>query len=232
MLGAIIGDVVGAPYEDSFDKPSYDFPLFQVTPRITDDSVLTIAVTEAFLFGTPDDETVEANLVASIRKWARKYPNSGYGSRFVQWLISPIPRPYGSFGNGSAMRVSAVGWLFNSLAETEHWAEISARVTYDHPEGIKGAQAVAAAIFMARNASTKAEIQDYITVRYGYDLTSPIEEIRPTYAHDITCQGSVPQSIRAFLDSTDFESAIRNAVWLGGDTDTMAKYRRGCLWNT
>lgn len=213
MLGAIIGDIVGSRYESRLVK-SKDFPLFDDFSRFTDDTVLTIAVANALLKGTPYAE--------EIRQFALQHPKAGYGGGFRHWLMLNIHEPYNSYGNGSAMRVSPIGFM----AQLQEWAlseaKKSAEVTHNHPEGIKGAQSVALAIYLARTGADKATIRQTITERFGYDLARTINEIKPTYHFDVTCQGSVPESIIAFLDSTDYESAIRNAIWLGGDADTMA----------
>ena len=174
---------------------------------------MTVAVAD-WLLGT-------TALIPSLQDYVRRYPKAGYGGMFRQWAMSANPLPYHSFGNGSAMRVSPVGWAFDTLEETLRHAAESAAVTHDHPEGIKGAQAVAACIFLARKGESKTYIQEYIEQHFGYDLHRTCNEIRPNYRFDVTCQGSVPESIIAFLESTDFESAIRLAVSLGGDADTM-----------
>jgi ADP-ribosylglycohydrolase len=213
LLGAIAGDVIGSVYEYSPHK-STDFPLFIPESHFTDDSVLTLAVAEALLD--------QFRYLDFIQSYAKRYPDSGFGLHFVKWLFSNSSEPYNSFGNGSAMRVSAVGWAFDTLAETLHEAEASAAVTHNHPEGIKGAQAVALAIFLARNGSSKEAIRIEITSRFGYDLSSTLDQIRPSYHFDESCQGTVPPAIIAFLESDDFEDAIRKAVSLGGDADTLA----------
>ena len=224
MLGAAIGDMVGSPYEfDDTAIKTTDFPFFSDESCWTDDTVMTVAVAEALLTKPKTDEAAEAVLVASMRHWGRNIalPKGGYGGRFSQWLRSDDPQPYDSWGNGSAMRVSAAGWLYPTLELTEHWAGVTAQVTHNHPEGMKGAQATAAAIFMARGGASKIEIGDYIASRYGYDLTRTVEQIRPGYHHVESCQETVPQAIIAFLESADFESAVRLAVSLGGDADTL-----------
>jgi ADP-ribosylglycohydrolase len=219
MIGAIIGDIVGSPYESSNfknDIKTKEFPLFNENSRFSDDSVMTIAVAEALMNGGKPDDYIDA-----MKKYGRLYPRVGYGGQFSRWMRSDDREPYNSWGNGSAMRVSPCGWYFNSLEETLHAAEVSAAVTHNHPEGIKGAQVTAAAIFLARTGSTKAEIKTYIESNYGYDLSRTLDEIRPTYKFDVSCQGSVPEAIIAFLESTDFEDAIRNAISIGGDSDTI-----------
>ena len=216
MIGAIIGDIVGSVYEWNNIKTK-DFPLFQEDSTFTDDSVMTAAVALALMDGgAPQD------YVRTMRLLGRQFPDAGYGGRFDGWLRTRWPKPYNSFGNGSAMRVSPVAWFYDALEDVERAAEISAAVTHNHPEGIKGAQATAAAAFLARRGSGKAEIRQYVEERFGYDLSRTLAEIRPGYAFDVTCQGSVPEAIIAFLESTDFEDAIRNAVSIGGDSDTIA----------
>ena len=225
MYGAFLGDMIGAPYEFDHGGKTKDFQLFTGGSHFTDDSVMTAAVAEALMesYGKTDEEVRQA-LVNSMRLWGRRYPQAGYGGRFQAWLASEEPHPYHSYGNGSAMRVSAAGGLFDTLEETRHYARLSAEVTHDHPEGIKGAESVASAIFLSRCGSTKQEIRDYITAEFGYDLSRTCDAIRPAYHFDVSCQGSVPEAIIAFLESTDFEDAVRTAVSLGGDTDTI-----GCI---
>ena len=225
MLGAITGDTIGSRFEFRSIN-STDFVLFHIRSNYTDDTVMTMAVAEWLL---DDQKHTHEVLEEKMVKYGKLDPERGYGGIFFRWLFSPqtlnkdgIRRPYNSFGNGSAMRVSAVGWMFGTLEETERVAEISASITHNHPEGIKGAQATAVAIFMARNGKNKTEIKDYISEKYGYNLNRTCDEIRPDYDFDETCQGSVPEAIIAFLDSTDYESAIRLAVSLGGDADTQA----------
>ncbi len=218
MLGAIFGDIVGSIYEFN-NINTTQFELFGKRSTFTDDSILTIAVADWLLMGALTKE----RLIYTIRKYVKEYPNpmGGYGSRFQQWAFSNQNKPYNSWGNGSAMRVAAVGWAFDTLEETENIAKLTAEITHNHPEGIKGAQATAAAIYMARTCSTKLEIKEYIQSKYGYDLSRTCDEIRPTYRFNESCAGTVPEAIIAFLDSSDFETAIRLAVSLGGDTDTL-----------
>lgn len=225
MLGAIAGDIIGSPYEFKSTK-STTFELFGRKSRYTDDSVMTMAVAEWLL---DDPEHTHQVLEQKMVKFGNYDPLAGYGGNFLKWLFYPeylwgdgIRRPYNSFGNGSAMRVSSVGWFFDSVEETERVAEISASITHNHPEGIKGAQATAAAIFMARNGKNKDEIRDYISKKYNYKLNRSCDQIRPRYEFEVSCQKSIPEAIIAFLDSTDFESAVRLAVSLGGDSDTQA----------
>jgi len=225
MLGAIIGDIVGSVYEGQrHNIKTKDFPLFRDDCRFTDDTVMTLAIAEGLMNGGSADDYIDA-----MKRLGRKFPNVGYGTNFGYWLLSDDSNrePYNSFGNGSAMRVSPVGWFFDTLGETEKAAEISAAVTHNHPEGIKGAKATAAAVFLARNKKTNEEIRRYIENEYSYDLTRTLDAIRPAYSFDVSCQGSVPEAIIAFLESMDFEDAIRNAVSLGGDSDTIAAIAGG-----
>lgn len=213
MLGAIAGDMIGSVYEHHPIK-SMDFPLFQPASRFTDDTVLTCAVAYAVLSGEEYGPV--------IKRFGRSYPGAGFGSSFRRWLIAPSYFSYGSWGNGSAMRVSPVGFAFETEEEVLREARRSAEVTHSHPEGIKGAQAVALAVFMARSGAAKAEIRREIQHRFEYDLSQTLDEIRPTYEMDVSCQGSVPQAVTAFLESDGVEDAIRKAISLGGDADTLA----------
>ena len=223
MIGAILGDMIGAPYEFDRGGKTKDFPLFSRKSQFTDDSVMTVAVAEALMDtrGQSDAEILSA-LVRSMQKWGRRYPDAGYGGRFIRWLFTENPQPNGSFGNGSAMRVSAAGWLCDTLEATRHTAALTAEVSHNHPEGIKGAESAAAAIFLARTGSSKEEIKAYTEREFGYQLSRSCDELRRTNRHDETCQVTMPLVFAAFLESTDFEDAVRNAVSLGGDTDTIA----------
>lgn len=222
MYGAILGDMIGAPYEFDRSPKTKEFPLFSRETEFTDDSVMTIAVAEAIMatMGEPED-TVKQALIQSMRKWGRKYPYAGYGGRFNRWLKASNPQPYGSFGNGSAMRVSSVGWLFDTIEETRRVAKLTAEVTHNHPEGIKGAEVTATVIFMVRSGKSKPEIKDYIIREFSYDLSRTADEIRPAYHHVESCQETVPEAITAFLEGVDFKDVIRTAVSLGGDCDTL-----------
>ncbi len=213
MLGAIAGDIIGSVYEGSPIK-STEFPLFQPHSTFTDDTVLTVAVAHSILSGT--------DYATSLKTFGLKYPNAGYGGSFIGWLFSEGDQAYNSWGNGSAMRVSPVGFAFDSIEEVLEEAKRSAEVTHNHPEGIKGAQATALAVFMARTGESKEAIRSEISERFAYDMDRTLAEIRPTYRFDVSCQGSVPESIIAFLESEDFEDAVRKAISLGGDGDTMA----------
>ncbi len=222
MLGAIFGDIVGSVYE-SHNVKSMDFPLLSWNSQPTDDSIMAIAVATALMnaWGKSDD-AIEKELVRQMQAWGRKYPYAGYGGYFAQWLMSRHPKPYGSFGNGSGMRVSPVGWLYTNLEDTMHAAKLTAEVTHSHSEGIRGAQAIAGCIFLARAGASKEEIRTFAEEHFQYNLSQSIEEMRPTYHFNETCQGSVPQAIRAFYESRNYEDAIRRAVSLGGDSDTIA----------
>lgn len=212
LLGAIAGDVIGSVYEFAGQK-EYDFPLFSQRSKFTDDSVLTIAVADAILH--------HRSYLACIREYALRYPHSGFGGYFRRWMHSDDPRPYNSFGNGSAMRVSAAGWAFDTLEEVLREAERSAAVTHNHPEGIKGAQATALCIYLARTGGSREQIKQEVQTRFGYDLERTLNKIRPSYKFNETCQQTVPEAIIAFLESNDYEDAVRKAVSLGGDADTL-----------
>lgn len=213
MIGAIAGDIIGSVYE--FDQiKTKDFPLFHPRCKFTDDTVLTVAIAEAIISGRP--------YVESVRRIGRRYPNSGYGGFFARWLYADDSRPYNSWGNGSAMRVSPVGFAFSTEYEVLHQARLSAEITHNHPEGIKGAQATALAVFLARTGHDKEAIRSRIKALSGYDLDRSVDDIRPSYFFNESCQETVPEAIIAFLDSQSYEDAIRNAVSLGGDSDTLA----------
>ena len=231
MLGAIVGDIVGSVYEWDNIKTK-DFPLFREDCFFTDDTVMTCAVAEAIMNGGQKDDFIDA-----MKKYGRMYPDAGYGARFNQWLMTDNREPYNSFGNGSAMRVSPCAWVMDATtdelpSEAKRLAQLSSEVTHNHPEGIKGAMATADAIYMCRYffggdgsdnpADIKRRVKEHIEKEYGYDLSKTLDEIRPTYRFNETCQNTVPQAIIAFLESTDFEDAIRNAISLGGDSDTLA----------
>lgn len=291
MYGAILGDIIGSPYEFDMGDKTKDFPLFCEEAHFTDDSVMTVAIGEALMLAKswglldqidedaeqpndgklidefvysnrkttgdfempkkldltievileldmgeeetePDatepvepklstEQTVKNAIIDSMKTWGAKYPNAGYGWRFYHWLFSDDSEPYGSYGNGSAMRVAAAGWMLDNLEDTRKVARWTAEVTHNHPEGVKGAEATAAAIYMARTGSTKEEIKEYIIREFGYDLSRTCDEIRPDYHHVESCQETVPEAITAFLEGEDFEDVIRTAVSLGGDCDTL-----------
>ena len=223
MYGAILGDIIGSPYE--FDKggKTKDFPLFVENSRFTDDSVMTIAVADALLKVTADnsDSVIRQKLIHALQYWGQQYPDIGYGRGFLHWLNSTDPQPYGSWGNGSAMRVSSAAWLFDDLDTVRRMARLSAEVTHNHPEGIKGAEATASAIYLARTGHNKEEIKAYMIHHFGYDLSRTCDEIRPGYRHKASCQETIPEAITAFLEGNSFEDVIRTAVSLGGDCDTL-----------
>lgn len=230
MLGAIIGDIVGSVYEWHNIKTK-DFPLFREDCIFTDDTVMTVAISEAIKNGGKPDDFIDA-----MKEYGRLYPNAGYGGRFGRWILGSDREPYNSWGNGSAMRVSPCAWavplyqfFHEGIEDVEHLAERSAAVTHNHPEGIKGAVTVARAIYLMRYGKARNAVEEYKEIvrneteeRFGYDLTRTIDEIRLTYRFNESCQGTVPEAIIAFLESTDFEDAIRNAISLGGDSDTLA----------
>lgn len=213
MLGAICGDVIGSVYEGNNVK-SKQFPLFSRKTRFTDDTVLTVAVADALLnrkyFG------------ATIYRYSNQYPNAGFGSRFKSWMKSKHPRPYGSYGNGSAMRVSPIGYAFDSIADVMRVAEKTSNISHNHPDAIAGAQAIASAVFLAKTGSSKQDIKIFIENKFNYNLNRTLDQIRPSYKFDVSAKGSVPEAILAFLESTDYEDAIRNAISIGGDSDTIA----------
>jgi ADP-ribosylglycohydrolase len=213
MLGAIVGDVIGSVHEWAGTKTK-DFPLFTGQSTFTDDSVLTVAVAEWILTGQ--------QLVDLLHTYTAAYPERDYGGMFHRWASARVREPYNSFGNGAAMRVSPVGFAFETIDEVLAWSKRSAEVTHNHPEGIRGAQATAAAIYYARRVRDKDQIRHTIESRFAYDLSTPLEQIRPVYGFDETCQGTVPQALAAFFESASYEDAIRNAISLGGDADTLA----------
>ena len=213
MLGAIAGDIIGSVYERNNVKTK-EFELFSSDSRPTDDSVLTIATMDSILSGKTFNE--------SYKSWFRKYPHAGFGGSFRKWAMSDDMMPYNSFGNGSAMRVSPVGCYYDTMGEVLTKAEESAAVTHNHPEGIKGAKATAASIYLAKTGSSKQEIKEYIEASFGYNLKDSLDSIRSWYTFDVSCQGSVPQAIICFLESDSYEDAVRNAISIGGDSDTIA----------
>ncbi|HLK58830.1 MAG TPA: ADP-ribosylglycohydrolase family protein [Chthonomonadaceae bacterium] len=215
MIGAIAGDFIGSVYESGTMKRT-DFPLFHPFCRFTDDTVLTVALADSILNGT--------DYTSLLKSYFRRYPGAGYGGTFYNWASSPETRPYNSWGNGSAMRVSPVGWAYDTLEEVLVQAERSASVTHNHPEGIKGAQAIASALFLARTGQEKPEIRDFIETTFGYDLREPLDSLREHYTWDVSCQRSVPPALLAFLESESWEDAVRKGISLGGDSDTI-----GCM---
>jgi ADP-ribosylglycohydrolase len=213
MIGAIAGDIIGSVYEWHNNKTT-DFSLMNEASFFTDDSVLTIALADSILNGAPYNTL--------LKEYYTLYPNAGYGGMFSRWASSDKSEPYNSFGNGAAMRISPVGFAFSTLDSVMAKAEEYTAVTHDHPEGIKGAQATAAAIYLARTGNDKEQIRGFIQMRFGYDLSRRLDDIRPGYKFDETCQGTVPEAIIAFLESKSYENAIRLAISLGGDSDTLA----------
>jgi ADP-ribosylglycohydrolase len=213
MLGAIAGDIIGSVYERENIRTK-QFPLFCTESRFTDDTVLTVAIADVLLS--------QGDYPDTLKQYYQYFPHVGYGSTFKAWAGSSSREPYNSWGNGSAMRVSPVAYAFDNLEQVLQTAKRSAEATHNHPEGVKGAQATAAAIFLARTGQNQGEIKTYLESTFAYDLSQTLQDIRPTYRFDVSCQGSVPQAITAFLESTNFEDAIRNAISLGGDSDTIA----------
>lgn len=225
MYGAIFGDVVGSRFE--FDRGPWTKEFEFLTDRCswTDDSVMTVAIAEALMNAGKDAdiEVIRKECIKSMKEWGKKYPDAGYGGRFCGWLFhSRNAEPYGSYGNGSAMRVSAVGWLYDSIERTREVARATAEVTHNHPEGIKGAECTAAVMFLARTGASKEEIKAYVAKEFGYDISETLDRMRERHAHIETCQDSLPKALRSFFDGESYEDVVRNAVSLGGDTDTIA----------
>lgn len=224
MYGAIIGDIVGSRFE--FDRGPWtkEFEFFTPDNEWTDDTVMTRAIAEALMScdRDADEATIKNACIKSMKKWGKKYPHAGYGGRFIKWVLSDNPQPYGSWGNGSAMRVSAAGILYDTLERTREVARMTAEVTHNHPEGIKGAECTAAVMFLARTGKSKAEIKDYVVSEFGYDVTLTVDEMRPLHKHDESCMDTLPKALISFFEGVSFEDVIRNAVSLGGDTDTIA----------
>ena len=223
MYGAIIGDIIGSRFEFDRGNKTKKFKLFTKDCDFTDDTVMTVAVAEALMDAGPDadEKTIKGAVIRSMKKWGQKYPYAGYGARFIDWVLTDDPEPYGSYGNGSGMRVSSVGWLYDSLERTREVARWTAEVSHNHPEGIKGAESVAAAIFLARTGSTLEEIAEYIEDEFGYDLSRTLDDIRPTYHHVEDCMHTMPEAFECFLESESYEDCIRNVMSIGGDTDTL-----------
>jgi ADP-ribosylglycohydrolase len=213
MLGAIAGDIIGSVYERSPIKTT-DFPLFDRYSHPTDDTILTVALADSILHGS--------DFAIKLKEYFRRYPHAGYGGTFMKWALSLSLRPYNSWGNGSAMRVSPVGFAHSTLEAVLERAKQSAEVTHNHPEAVNGAQATAAAIFLARSGKEKEEIKQYVVKAFGYNLGQPFEQLREGYTFDVSCQGTVPAALIAFFASSDYEDAVRKAVSLGGDSDTLA----------
>ena len=224
MYGAILGDIIGSRFE--FDRGGWtkDFVLLTDEDNWTDDTVMTVAVAEALMDAGLDASVseIEAACVKSMQMWGRRYPHAGYGGRFIHWVHEEKPRPYGSYGNGSAMRVSAAGWLYDSIERTREVARATAIVSHDHPEGIKGAECTAAVMFLGRSGASKEEIAEYVVKEFGYDFSETLDVMRARHEHVETCQDSLPKALRSFMDGESYEDVVRNAVSLGGDTDTLA----------
>ncbi len=220
MIGAIIGDIIGSQFEFMNYKSKnqmfkdYNFEYFTDKCKPTDDTVLSIAIADCLINNK--------NIPLTLKEYARKYPLAGYGSSFIQWVDSDSLEPYNSYGNGSAMRVSSVGWLYDKKEEVLKFAEITASVTHNHPEGIKGAKAIALAILLARKGENKEQIKYEIEINFGYNLNRTLDEIRPTYKFSAICQDTVPEAIIAFLESENFEDCLKKAISIGGDSDTIA----------
>ena len=223
MYGAIIGDIVGSQFEFDRGNKSRDFEFFGKECKFTDDTVMTVAVAEALMEAgkDADEKTIKEALIRSLKKWGKKYPHAGYGNRFKKWVLSDNSEPYGSYGNGSAMRVSAAGWFYDSMERTREVARWTAEITHNHPEGIKGAESTAAAIFLARKGASMRDISNYIEDEFGYDLSRTLDEIRPTYHHVEDCMRTMPEAFTCFLESNSYEDCIRNVMYIGGDTDTL-----------
>ena len=235
MYGAIIGDIAGSVFEFDSTKTK-GFELFAEGCRPTDDSVMTVAVADALLGlgGGETDDEIKARLVESLKKWGRRYPDAGYGGRFRGWLKGESREPYNSWGNGAGMRVSPVGLYAKTLDEALALAALTASVSHNHPEGVKGAQAIATSMFLCKQGKSKEEIKDYVESTFGYNLHRTIAEIRPWYEFDVSCQGSAPEAIIAFLEGNSFEEVIRLAISLGGDSDTigaMAGAIAACMYS-
>lgn len=225
MYGAIFGDIIGSRFEFDRGGLTKKFHLFTDEDDWTDDTAMTIAVGDALMNVDRDADlyAVRAEVIRCMRYWGKKYPNAGYGGRFYGWLFNGNdPKPYNSYGNGSAMRVSAAGWLYDSLERTREVARATADVTHNHPEGIKGAECTAAVIFLARTGVKKEDIFEYVTREFGYDLSETLDQMRMRHRHVESCQDSLPKALRSFFDGDSYEDIVRNAVSLGGDTDTLA----------
>ena len=221
MLGAILGDIIGSRFEFDRGGKTKEFELFTNDCSYTDDTVMTIAVADALTRSQDiSEEELKNNLIKSMQYWGKRYPYAGYGSSFIYWLDNPIP--YESYGNGSAMRVSSVGWLYETIEGTRKVARISAEVSHNHIEGIKGAECTASVIYLARTKHSKDEIKEYIDKEFGYDYNESLKEMRQRHEHIETCMDSLPKALRSFFDGESYEDVIRNAISLGGDTDTLA----------
>ena len=222
MFGAIIGDIIGSKFEFDIGPESKEFALFSKSDCFTDDTVMTCAVADALLqAGNNDEDKFKKTLISSMKKWGKRYPDAGYGGMFYRWVFGKDAKPYGSYGNGSAMRVSPVGWYYDTLEKTRKVARWTAEVTHNHPEGVKGAEAVATAIFMARNRESKEEIKEYIEKEFGYKFERSLADIVQNDRDFVDCMHSVPEAITCYLEGTGYEDVIRNVMYIGGDTDTL-----------
>jgi ADP-ribosylglycohydrolase len=223
MYGAILGDIIGSKFEFDNGGKTKEFELFERGDSWTDDTVMTVAVAEALMSAGREAGVaeIEAACVKTMQKWGQRYPHAGYGARFIHWISDRNPKPYNSYGNGSAMRVSAAGWLYDTIERTREVARATANVSHNHPEGLKGAECTAAVIFLARTGAAKQEIEEYVKREFGYDFSETLEEMRARHSHDESCMDTLPKALRAFFDGTDFEDVVRNAVSLGGDADTI-----------
>lgn len=224
MYGAILGDIIGSRFEFDRGGKTKEFELFTEENDFTDDTAMTIAVGEALMNAGKDADvdSIKAEVIKSMQDWGHRYPNAGYGGRFFRWLFyDENPKPYGSWGNGSAMRVSSAGWLYDSVERTREVAGATAEVTHNHPEGIKGAECTAAVMFLARTGAGKDEIREYVDREFEYDLSESLDEMRDRHEHVESCQDSLPKALKSFLEGDSYEDVVRNAVSLGGDTDTL-----------
>ena len=224
MFGAVLGDIIGSRFEFDRGDRTKNFELYSKYDSFTDDTVMTVGVAEGLLNSDKDasEETVKHCLIESMQKYGKRYPHAGYGARFYRWVLGDDPKPYGSWGNGSAMRVSAVGWLYDSLDKTREVARWTAQISHNHPEGIKGAECTAAVIYLGRTGRNKEEIKEYVISEFGYDLSESLDELRRRHRHDESCMDSLPKALISFFEGISYEDIIRNAVSLGGDTDTIA----------
>lgn len=224
MLGVILGDVIGSRFEFDRGGKTKEFKLFTREDEFTDDSVMTIAVADGLMNAgkDADEKTVKERLIKSMQHWGQRYPYAGYGAKFIHWVHAKDPKPYGSYGNGSAMRVSSVGWLYPTLEKTLDVARWSAEVSHNHPEGVKGAVCTAAVIFLSRMGNDKETIREYVLSHYNYDLSESLGEMRKRHEHVETCMDSLPKALVSFFEGNSYEDVVRNAVSLGGDTDTLA----------
>lgn len=224
MYGAILGDIAGSRFEFDVGPWTKEFEFITDECKWTDDTVMTVAVAEALLNAGKDADvkTIKNECIKSMKKWGKKYPDAGYGSRFIYWIITDETAPYNSFGNGSAMRVSAAGMLYDTLERTREAAAATAAVTHNHPEGIKAAECTAAVMFLGRTGVSKDEIKEYVIKEFGYDISMTVDELRPRHKHLESCMDALPKALISFFEGNSYEDVVRNAISLGGDTDTIA----------